>query len=150
MFELNVNNNKLQDILEDLNLLDENHMCTCTVEEVLKAGIEYGVANYNQIKHQNSIELDKLAKEFLPYFENSRFIEAMMEMYLKRNKLWDSNYWEEIIAVRHHDRENEWASEYDEFDSDFIECFICTFNGNLVKKCFLYVDFLSWQNARSK
>jgi len=64
MLQLNISNNKLQDILEDLNLLDENHMCTCTVEEVLKAGIGYGVANYKQL-----VASEKIKEEYKSLWE---------------------------------------------------------------------------------
>jgi len=81
-------------------------------------------------------------------FETEASVNSMMEMYLKRNKLWDSDEWDEVVGARHHYREGEWRSEYDEFDGDFIVCYITTLHKGVIEKVFLFSDFLKWQQGR--
>ena len=88
-------------------------------------------------------------QEWLEYWESCTFLEGMMTLYLKRNKLWESN-WHEMIGTRHRFRDSEFDSDYDEFDGDFIECFIITYDDKFIKKCFLFDDFLNWQKSRSE
>lgn len=88
-------------------------------------------------------------KFFHDKFEDGRFLGAMFELYLKRNKLWQ-NYWSEIVGQKYHDRDIEWLSEYDEFDGDFVEVFIKKNDNTFCTKCFLYSDFINWQISRTK
>lgn len=84
---------------------------------------------------------------WLMRFEDEIFVKTMLTKYLKNNNLWDSS-WEEIIGVKFHYKENEFMPEYDEFDGDFFECFILTNDEKLAKKCFLFTDFLTWDENR--
>ena len=85
---------------------------------------------------------------WLNKFDDGMFLIGMFSLYFKRNKMWESS-WDEIVGIRFHHRDVEWCSEYDEFDGDFIECFILIYNGEVVRKCFLFSDFLEWQEKRT-
>ena len=81
-------------------------------------------------------------------FDDGRFLIGMFSLYFKRNKMWEP-LWDEIVGTRLRYRDGEWRSEYDELDGDFVECFILTADGQVVRKCVLLSDFLDWQKNRT-
>lgn len=74
-------NNRIQDILEDLGMLDENGNCPYTAEEIFIAGMEYSI-DISKKWLQENIDDDVLVKcgsvikcmdanDFSEYFENA-------------------------------------------------------------------------------
>ena len=85
---------------------------------------------------------------WLNKFDDGVFLIGMFSLYFKRNKMWESS-WDEIVGTQFRYRDAERRSEYDEFDGDFIECFILTDDRQVVRKCVLLSDFLDWQQNRT-
>ena len=82
-------------------------------------------------------------------FEDGTFLESIIHMYLRRNKLWCSSY-EEIMGIKFRLREMVFDPDYDEIDEDFIEVFILRDDGMAVREAIPFSKFLKWTESRSK
>lgn len=91
-----------------------------------------------------------MTKEQLFYIERHQeglFVRTMLEKFLKRTKQWKRD-WEELIGEDFHFRDIEWKSKYDEFDGDFFSVYVKTGENTFEEYCFLFSDFLKWQEDR--
>lgn len=91
-----------------------------------------------------------MTKEQMFYIERHQeglFVRTMLETFLKRTKQWKRD-WEELIGEDFHFRDIEWKSKYDEFDGDFFSVYAKTSDNTFEEYCFLFSDFLKWDEER--